>query len=141
MPTRSSRKRPSAVTAKQLALARELARRWKLDLSKEHEGDLAFLRAFLDAFALSADNPFEQVLRRLRNARQLAWDGLTGEEIARKLELPACLGAVLHAYGLAQVPRRWRSEGSDGEPPVLDRATELVLEERDPAAELGVSSP
>src|SRR4051794_19439854 len=98
MPTRNSAKRERGVTGKQLALARDLAQRWKLDLPEGRESDLAVIRAFLDAFALASDNPFEQVLRRLRNARQLAWDGLTAEEIARKLELPGCLGPVLHAY-------------------------------------------
>src|SRR5437762_919880 len=82
-------------TAKELTLARELATRWRLTLPKAYEGDLPFVRALLSVFALDrSTNPPELVLRRLRNARQLAWDGIGPEEIARKLDVPACLGLV-----------------------------------------------
>jgi len=124
MPTRKGKNPAEGVTPKQLALARELARRWHLDLPLSRESDLAFIRAFLDAFALSSDNPFEAVLRTLRNARQLAGDGIAGDEIARKLMLPVCLAPVLESL----------------EPHAVDRVTDLVLDERDAAAELGLSS-
>src|SRR5256885_16263556 len=84
-------------TAKELALLHELAARWRLGLPEGCESDLRLVRAVLDAFALSPSNSFEQILRRLRNARPLAWDGLGGGEIAIKLELPECLRSVLHA--------------------------------------------
>ena len=113
-------------TAKEVALVRELEARWRLELPQGYARDLPFVRGFLDVFALGADNPPEQVLRRLRNARQLAWDGLVGVEIARKLGVPEQLGAVLHAYGMAQVPRWWRDEGGDA--PLLDRLTAEALD-------------
>jgi hypothetical protein len=124
-------------TAKELALARELATRWRLTLPPAFESDLPFVRAFLSVFALDrATNPPELVLRRLRNARQFAWDGLGPEEIVRKLELPDCLGPILHAYGLAQIPRFWRTEEHDeAEAPLLDRLTDLALEGDDAAIE------
>jgi hypothetical protein len=117
-------------TAKEVALAGELAERWRLDLAKDWRNDLSFVRAFLTVFALDRrENPPEQVLRRLRVARQLAWDGATGTEIARKLDVPECLGPVLHAYGLTQVPRSWREAADvDEDPPQLDRLTELSIE-------------
>jgi hypothetical protein len=46
------------------------------------------------------------------------------EDIARKLQLPACLAPVLESL----------------EPRTVDRVTDLVLDERDAAAELGLSS-
>jgi hypothetical protein len=118
-------------TVKELALVRELATRLKLALPDTYEHDLPFVRAFLSVFALDrATNPPELVLRRLRNARQLAWDGLAPDEVASKLELPVCLGPILHRYGLDQVPRRWH-DGSEPEPTIdmlLDRLTEAVLD-------------
>jgi hypothetical protein len=124
-------------TAKELALAAELAARWRLTLPEAYERDLPFVRTFLSVFALDrATNPPELVLRRLRNARQFAWDGLGPEEIARKLELPDCLGPILHHYGLAQVPRFWRTEEyDDAEAPLLDRLTDLALDGDEAAIE------
>jgi hypothetical protein len=132
-------------TAKQIELARELARRWHLVLPEGSMQDLTFVRAFLDVFALDGRrNPPEQVLRRLRNARQLAWDGVVAEEIARKLDLPPCLGPMLHAYGLAQVPRSWRIEdgpAADSET-LVDRLTERMLAGEDAVwAEFAVEPP
>ncbi len=117
-------------TAKEIALAGELAQRWRLDLAKDWRSDLPLVRAFLTFFALDRrDNPPEQILRRLRVARQLAWDGATGMEIARKLDVPECLGPVLHAYGLTQVPRSWRENvDAEDDAPQLDRLTELSIE-------------
>ena len=119
-----------AATARQVELTKELARRWRLNLPAGYTQNLPFVRAFLDAFALDGRrNPPDQVLRRLRNARQLAWDGLTPDEIARKLDVPACLGAVLHAYGLAQVPRSWTrpEEPVEDDATLVDRLSERVL--------------
>src|ERR1041385_3224660 len=117
-------------TAKELALVRELSRRWRLSLPRAYERDLPFVRAFLSVFALDrSTNPPELVLRRLRNGRQFAWDGLDADEIARKLELPECLGPILHQYGLEQIPRFWRTRENDGsEMPLLDRLTDLALD-------------
>ncbi|HEX9465944.1 MAG TPA: hypothetical protein VGB82_25370 [Alphaproteobacteria bacterium] len=134
-------------TTKELELAAELARRWRLDLPAGYAQDLQFVRGFLDVFALDGRrNPPEQVLRRLRNARQLAWDGMSAEEIARKLDLPGCLGPVLQAYGLAQVPRSWHTESNGDAPgddaPLVDRLTEHVLAGEDQVwAEFAVQPP
>jgi hypothetical protein len=118
-------------TAKELALAREVATRWRLSLPATHASDLPFVRAFLSVFALDrSTNPPELVLRRLRNARQLAWDGVGPEEMSHKLDLPDCLGPILHRYGLDQVPPQWRDD-SEPEPTIdrlLDRLTEAALE-------------
>jgi len=134
-------------TAKELDLLRELGRRWGIDLPSGYRQDLAFVRAFLDVFAFDgARNPREQIVRRLRNARQLAWDGVAGEDIARKLDVPLCLGPVLRAYGLAQVPQSWRVQGeaekaapqatvheTPSQETVVDRLTEAMLDGDDSA--------
>lgn len=134
-------------TAKELELTRELARRWRLDLPAGYAQDLQFVRGFLDVFALDGRrNTPEQVLRRLRNARQLAWDGLSAEEIARKLDVPGCLGPVLQVYGLAQVPRSWHADvdrdAAGEDEPLVDRLTEHVLAGEDQVwAEFAVQPP
>ncbi len=103
-------------TAKELDLLRELGRRWGIDLPAGYRQDLRFVRAFLDVFAFDGQhNTREQILRRLRSARQLAWDGVAAEDIARKLDVPPCLGPVLRAYGIAQVPRSWRAKDDSEE--------------------------
>jgi len=128
-------------TAKELDLVRELGRRWGLELPSGYRQNLPFVRAFLDVFAFDGErNPRDQIVRRLRNARQLAWDGVAGEDIARKLDVPACLGPVLRAYGLAQVPQSWRVRDDEekgapqaavhdtpGHETVVDRLTESML--------------
>jgi len=134
-------------TARELDLVRELGRRWGLDLPAGYRQDLALVRAFLDVFALDGQrNTREQILRRLRNARQLAWDGVAAADVARKLDVPECLGPLLHAYGLSQVPRTWRvaadSEPATADETLVDRLTASELSGDEAAwAEFAVGAP
>jgi hypothetical protein len=123
----------AAPTTAQVALMGELARRWRFDLPRGYTRDLDFVRAFLDVFALDRKrNPPEQVLRRLRVARAMAFDGATAEEIVRKLDVPACLASVIYDYAKAQVPRRWADKaGDDGTKPPLDVLSERAIEDDD----------
>jgi hypothetical protein len=113
----------SGATRKQLETVAAIARERRLELPAAYERDVAFIRAFLDALAIDRPRRLpEDILRLLNGVRALVEAGLTADELARKLDVPVALGAVLHAYGSRQLARFAPRRSETGEDDLADKA-------------------